>query len=79
MDLCLAKLKKRLPFGGVSYQDHQIHGSRNPTASRRQHRVEAGSLHRPDARSSTKAMGQASDPVPDKTLLRACGGQLAWV
>ena len=79
MDLCLAKLKKRPPFGEfrtktIKYTGAEIRQQADGSIELSQ---EAYIDQMQEA--STKAMGQASDPVPDKTLMRACCGQLAWV
>lgn len=80
MDLILEKLRKKLPFGDyrtftIRYTGIEIR--QDP----RTFEIEIGQETYIDALESvqTKPLGNASTPLQDKSLLRTCAGQLAWV
>ena len=80
MDAILANLKKRLPSG-----DYRTYTSRYTGVEVRQNRntmeIEVGQENYIDNLKEvpTKPLGQASTPLPNSTIMRACAGQLAWV
>ena len=80
MDLILDKLRKKLPFGDyrtftIRYTGIEIR--QDP----RTFEIEIGQEAYIDALESvqTKPLGNASTPLENKSLLRTCAGQLAWV
>ena len=80
MDNVLVELKKRLPFG-----DYRTYTIRYTGLEVRQDpstlQIEVGQESYVEALSevSTKPLGIASTPLQDKSILRTCSGQLAWV
>ena len=80
MDAILNQLRARLPFGDyrtftIRYTGIEIR--QNPASFE----IEIGQEAYIDALEcvQTKPLGTASTPLPDKSLLRTCAGQLAWV
>ncbi len=80
MDKILDQLRKKLPFG-----DYRTFTIRYTGIEIRQdpktYEIEIGQEAYIDALESvqTKPLGNASTPLNDKSLLRTCAGQLAWV
>ena len=80
MDTILANLKKRLPFG--DYRTYTIRCTgveirQNPNTME----IEVGQENYVENLKEvpTKPLGQASTPLQNPTIMRACAGQLAWV
>ena len=80
MDAVLTKLRAKLPFGDyrayiIRYTGIEIR--QNPATFE----IDIGQEAYIDALEcvQTKPLGVASAPLPDKSLLRTCAGQLAWV
>ena len=80
MEAILTKLRAKLPFG-----DYRTFTIRYTGIEIRQcpktYEIEIGQETYIDALEcvQTKPLGVASTPLPDKSLLRTCAGQLAWV
>ena len=76
MDKCLAKLRKRLPFGDFRLQTVKYTGAeirQNPDFS-----IELSQEGYVDKMEFVKVPGKGSDPVEHR-VMRACCGQLSWV
>ena len=80
MDKILDKLRAKLPFGDyrtftIRYTGIEVR--QNPQTFE----IEIGQEAYIDAMDcvQTKPLGTASTPLPDKSILRTCAGQLAWV
>ena len=80
MDAILNKLRAKLPFGDyrtftIRYTGIEVR--QNPNTFE----IEIGQEAYVDAMEcvQTKPLGNASTPLPDKSILRTCAGQLAWV
>ena len=80
MDIGLSNLRKQLPFGDfrtftIRYTGIEIRQCPNTFA------IELGQEAYIDALEPvpTKALGNASSPLKDASIMRTCAGQLAWV